>query len=180
MSGQQVCAMIGGVSELIGGATTAATIITTVVIVFFAITGLLKAMWRFGIGVAWRKVFIVADADARDELQGDLMRSGIVRKRNIKTMTRGQISNLKGARLIILDYGYLEEDETVRIVSQKDSDCGVLVYAKPGTIPGEVMEKLNLSQHVSVVNFRGRLVNEVLILLLSTSFSRKDIKYQNC
>lgn len=175
MSEQQVCAMLGGVSELIGGVTTLATIIATGVIVFFAITGLLKAMWRFGIGVAWRKVFIVADADVRDELQGDLMRSGIVRKSNIETITRGQTSNLKRARLIILDYEYLGEDEIVRIVSQKDSDCGVLVYAKPGVIPGEVMMKLNLSQHVSVVNFRGRLVNEVLIMLLSTSFSRKDI-----
>lgn len=179
MNGQPICAMFNMAFGLIGSVTTVATIISAAVIVFFAITGLLKAMWRFGIGVAWKKVFIVAEADARDELRGDLMRSGIVRKRNIETMTRGQTSNLKGARLIVLDYGYLKEDETVRIVSQKDSDCGVLVYAKPGAIPDEVMEKLNLSQHVSVVNFRGRLVNEVLILLLSTSFTRKDIKYQN-
>ncbi len=85
---------------------------------------------------------------------------------------------MDGARLLILDYAYLGETEVLEVVSHKDSNCGVLVYAEPEVIPKEVTRKLNLYRHVSVVNFRGRLINEILLLLVSTSFTRKDAEGQ--
>ena len=77
-----------------------------------------------------------------------------------------------------MKYEYLEKEKVLEMVSQKAPDCGVLVYAKFRAIPDDVLDELNLFQHVSVVNFRGRLVNETLLLLLSTSFTRKDVKGQ--
>lgn len=169
---------VGDFLGLVGNVVDTFAIVCAVAVVSLSILGLLKPIWRFGLGVAWRKVFIVAGGDSRSEIRNDLIRSGIVKERNIKMKTRGEIGDLKGARLLILEYGYLGEESVSDIISHKDPNCGVLVYAKPGEIPGKVMEELNLSQHVSVVNFRGRLVNEILLLLLSTSFTRKDIKGQ--
>lgn len=173
-----ICFSINDVLGLVGDIMTLGSIIAAAVVAYCAITGILRALWRFGLGVAWRKVHIIADADVRDELRSDLIGSGIIKKRNIATRTKGMTGNLKGACMFILDYEYLGEDEVLKILSNKDFNSGALVYAKPGIIPEGVLDKLNTYQHVSVVNFRGRLVNEALLLLLSTSFTRKDIKSQ--
>ena len=169
---------VGDIFEWIGYAIKVGIFASGVVFVLLSILGLSKPLWRFGMGVAWRKVFIVADGDSRDEIKNDLVRSGIFKEKNVKTKTKGEIGDLKGARLLILKYEYLEKEKVLEMVSQKAPDCGVLVYAKFRAIPDDVLDELNLFQHVSVVNFRGRLVNEALLLLLSTSFARKDVKGQ--
>ena len=166
---------VGDIFEWIGYAIKVGVFASGVVFVLLSILGLSKPLWRFGMGIAWRKVFIVADGDSRDEIKNDLVRSGIFKEKNVKTKTKGEIGDLKGARLLILKYEYLEKEKVLEMVSQKAPDCGVLVYAKFRAIPDD---ELNLFQHVSVVNFRGRLVNETLLLLLSTSFTRKDVKGQ--
>lgn len=169
---------VGDIFELIGYAIQGIFFASGVVFVLLSILGLRKPLWRFGMGVAWRKVFIVADGDSRNEIKNDLVRSGIIKERNIKTKTKGELGDLKGARLLILEYEYLKKEKVLETVSQKAPDCGVLVYAEFGTIPNDVLNELNLFQHVSVVNFRGRLVNETLLLLISTSFTRKDAEGQ--
>lgn len=174
----QFVAAISAFFSLIGPIGTIASLALAIGFVVLGVMGLVKPAYRFGIGIAWKKVFIVADGNTRQELQGDLERSGIIRKRNILEKTDGQISDLAAARLIILEYGYLGEEKIQNIVSNKCSDCGVLIYAKPREISDESMSRLNRSQHVSVVNLRGRLVNEILLLLISTSFARKDAKNQ--
>lgn len=178
MNMEEAAQMIDNVLGFIGNACTAAAIVLVAVFVALSIMGLFKPAYRFGKGIVWKKVFIVADANTRQELKGDLVRSGIIKKRNIVEKTDGQISDLTGARLLVLEYGYLGADKIQKIVADKCSDCGVLIYANPREIDDELMAKLNRSQHVSVVNFRGRLVNEILLLLISTSFSRKDAKNQ--
>ena len=170
--------MINEALGLIGNACTAAAIVLVIIFVALSIMGLFKPAYRFGKGIAWKKVFIVADSNTRQELKSDLVRSGIIKRRNILEKTDGQISDLAGARLLVLEYGYLGAAKVQKIVSNKCSDCGVLVYAKPREIDDEVLAELNRSQYVSVVNFRGRLVNEILLLLISTSFARKDAKEQ--
>lgn len=174
----QTAAVVSAFVSLIGTVGTIVSWALAIGFVVLAIMGLVRPAFRFGKGIAWKKVFIEADGNTRQELKGDLERSGIIRKKNILEKTDGQISDLVGARLLVLEYGYLGEENVDKIVSQKCSDCGVLIYAKHKEISDESMEKLNRAQHVSVVNFRGRLVNEILLLLISTSFARKDAKNQ--
>ncbi|WP_165047491.1 MULTISPECIES: hypothetical protein [unclassified Adlercreutzia] len=174
----QAAAAINAFFSLVGTIGTIVPWALAIGFVVLAVMGLVRPAYRFGKGIAWKKVFIVANDNTRQELKGDLERSGILRKRNIRVKTDGQISDLAGARLLILEYGYLGEKKVQEIVSNKCSDCGVLIYAKHKEISDESMSKLNRSQHVSVVNFRGRLVNEILLLLISTSFARKDVKGQ--
>ena len=115
------------------------------------------------------------------KIQCDLERSGLIKPKNILTKTKGQTGDLNHARLVILDYEYLGNDDVLRIVSNKNPDCGILVYAKPGIIIGSRdMATFESFQHVSIVNMRGRLVNETLLLMLSTSFTKKDAQRQAC
>lgn len=164
---------------VIGTLSTIAVVFSFVRYVLPSILCLAVPAFRFGQSIAWKKVFIISSGDTLRELRGDLGRSGIIKKRNIITKTKGEMSDLDGARLLILDYAHLGETEVLEVVSHKDSNCGVLVYAETEVIPKEVMRKLNLYRHVSVVNFRGRLINEILLLLVSTSFTRKDAEGQS-
>lgn len=177
----QAAAAISSFVGFLGTIGTVASWALTIGFIALAIMGLVKPAFRFGKGIAWKKVFIVADGETGTEIQCDLERSGLIKPKNILTKTKGQTGDLNHARLIILDYGYLGNEDVLRIVSNKNPDCGILVYAKPGTIiEHEDMATLNLFQHVSIVNMRGRLVNETLLLMLSTSFTKKDAQYQAC
>ena len=175
---EQVRVVLGTIFEIAGNIGMAAAWLLTVGFVALAIMGLIKPAYRFGKAIAWKKVFIVSDSETRHDLRCDLERSGLIKHKNILEKSKGQTGELRGARLLIVDFNYLGADEVLRIVSAKCPDCGVLVYAKPGSIKSDCTEKLNLYQHVSVVNFRGRLVNEVLLLLLSTSFTKNDASKQ--
>lgn len=129
MNMEEIGHMVNNVLGLIGNACTAAMIVLAVGFVALSVMGLFRPAYRFGKGIAWKKVFIVADSNTRQELKSDVVRSGIIKKRNILEKTDGQISDLAGARLLVLEYGYLGADRVQEIVSNKCSDCGVLVYA---------------------------------------------------
>ena len=76
--------------------------------------------------------------------------------------------------LQIVCSGDIPEDRILRILESKKSTCGIIVYAKNSSLEKEKMQEINRSHHVSVVNMRGRLANEVIVMLLATSFTRKD------
>lgn len=181
---EDISQIVAAISSFVGFFGMVGTIVSWALAIGFvvlAIMGLVRPAFRFGKGIAWKKVFIVADGETGKEIQCDLERSGLIKPKNILTKTKGQTGDLNYARLVILDYEYLGNDDVLRIVSNKNPDCGILVYAKPGIIIGpRDMATLNLFQHVSIVNMRGRLVNETLLLMLSTSFTKKDAQRQAC
>lgn len=48
-----------------------------------------------------------------------------------------------------------------------------MIYAKPASIPHEKMSDIANRANTVVVNFRGRLLNDVLTSLITTSYDRK-------
>lgn len=131
-------------------------------------------MWRFGLARWRKKVLIVGTQSNAELLKGDLEISGIVPKRNITTVPAGELDRLNdsNAALQIICSDDVTEDQVLRILERKKSNCGAIVYAKNNRLSR--MQEINEYHHVSVVNMRGRLANEVAVMLLSTSFTRKD------
>ena len=80
--------------------------------------------------------------------------------------------------MLIVVYGYLNNDDFQNIVRNKSSRCGLIVHCPPekGRIAAEEMELLSKSTFTALCNFRGRLVNDVLLMMLSTSFKKEDMK----
>lgn len=153
--------------------------IGTILFVIACIVGVVKPAYRFGMGISFKKTYIVSDNEATfHTIEDDLVSSGLIKKNNIVRLTSSSIDKLAGARLIILDFASLGQEIIIQAINKKTPNCGALVYARPGEVPNAVMEKLNNCHHVSVVNFRGRLINETLMLMLSTSFSKKEIEQQ--
>lgn len=146
--------------------------------IFGVAAGLVRPVVRFG-WAAWKKqVYIVSEVETGNTIRGDLERSGIVKKKNIVCKNSNQLGEIHNARLIILEYSCLGKETVLDVVKRKNANCGAIIYANFNEIDRKTMDELNKVHHVSVVNFRGRLVNEVLVLLMSCSFSREDAKNQ--
>ncbi|MBS6869707.1 MAG: hypothetical protein ACLTHL_08145 [Collinsella sp.] len=137
-----------------------------------------KAAWRFGLALCGKKIMIVASAEDYCDLEEDLSDSGLIKRKNIQRVSDKHISKVKDALLLIVVYGYLDKDGFREIINGKSSRCGLIVHCPPekGRIDDEEMGLLSKTAFTALCNFRGRLVNDVLLMMLSTSFKKSDLK----
>lgn len=143
-----------------------------------AISRLGKAAWRFGLALYGKKIMIISDSDDYRDIEEDLSNSGLIKKKNVLHISNKQLSKAKDALLLIVVYGYLNNDDFQNVVRNKNARCGLIVHCPPekGRIAAEEMELLSKSAFTALCNFRGRLVNDVLLMMLSTSFKKEDMK----
>lgn len=143
-------------------------------------TRLGKAGWRFGLALFGKQIKVVANMEDYGTIHRDLIVSGLIREKNIMKVGKENLSDLQDAFMIIISCDYLTNDDFARVINGKSSRCGVIVYSPPekGHMPPEKMSRLNSAPFSTLCNFRGRLVNDVLLMMLSTSFKKKDLKTQ--
>lgn len=148
-------------------------------LVTLTITRLGKAVWRFGLALSWKKIVVIASDEDYHDLEEDLSDSGLIKKKNIMRVSAKQLAKAKEALLLIIVYEYLSKDEFEEVVKEKNVRCGLIVYCPPGKGPisSEEMALLNKTTFTVLCNFRGRLINDVLLMMLSTSFKKSDIKW---
>ena len=161
--------------EVIGTVTTIVAIITGVITFFGWLTGVSLVMKRLGLGRWYRKVLIVGGASETKSLRKDLEDSGVFRSKNITEADDRNLSDVKKASLILLDYWSLTEAQVKTVLANKEKEAGLIVYSPMGKnrIPDEVSEIINNEPFTTLVNMRGRLVNDLLITLMSTSYDKK-------
>ncbi len=68
------------------------------------------------------------------------------------------------------------KDKIDLILAKKKSNTALIIYApqNEGFIePKEMVEKINSYPNTTIVNFRGRLLNDILVSMITTSYSKK-------
>ena len=179
--------LIGSITSLIEIIKIAVSIfgfLALLVIIIGTIAGITQVAWRFGLALFGKKVIIVADDSAYKDLKEDFTYSGLIKEKNIIQASTNHLEKTKDALLIIIVYGYLNEDDFKQVVSNKKGRCGLIVYCPPnkdcalGRLSEEEMELVSKSTFSALCNFRGRLVNDVLLMMLSTSFKKVDLHKQ--
>lgn len=153
-------------------------ILATVAVIVGCVWRLVPAAWRFGLALYGKKIYVFSNADEYEDVKHDLVDSGLIKGKNIKRISDKQIGKAREALLLIVVYGYLNDEDFRTVVSSKRQRCGLIVYCPPGgiRIENETMEYLNKSPFTALCNFRGRMVNDVLLMMLSTSFKKADLK----
>lgn len=70
----------------------------------------------------------------------------------------------------LADYEYVDDSELEKILQDKSSNCGVIIYISPTSrrIPPNVMQTVNNYPFTFVVNLRGRLISDVLTAMMTT------------
>lgn len=153
-------------------------LISVALIILGALSGITQAMWRFGLALFGKKVVVIAEVTEFECIKEDLTDSGLIKSKNVIRVSDKQLAKARNALLLIVAYGYLNEKELEKVISDKDSRCGLIVYCPPerGRVSPEEMQTLSKTAFSALCNFRGRLVNDVLLMMLSTSFKKSDLK----
>lgn len=156
-------------------------IIETIVLVFgigYAIflwfRGILPAILRLGNGLAKRKIAIFAKGDNVSSLRSLLCDSGLFREKNIFEITQnGDLGKAEKASVYLV-YWHDWVDNIDEILNKKPDECALIIYAPydKGKIPDDQMKKLDGKRHSAVTNFRGRLLNDIVASMITTSYDR--------
>lgn len=142
-----------------------------------SLAGVTQAMCRFGLALCAKRIVVIAGSDDFIDIKHDLVNSGLIKEKNIQHITNRHLDEVQSALLVIIVYGYLEYEEFSAVARGKKTQCGLIVYCPPekGRIDSQGMNLLSMIPFTALCNFRGRMVNDVLLMMLSTSFKRKDI-----
>ena len=159
---------------LIGTIETIVLIIGFIWAIILWTKGISPALYRLGNGLAKRKIAIFAKNDNVSSLKSLLCDSGLFRQKNIFEITNsGDIGKAEEASVYLV-YWHDWADDINQILDKKPDKCALVVYAPydKDRIPDEQMKNLDGKRHSAVTNFRGRLLNDIVTAMITTSYGK--------
>lgn len=150
--------------------TLAWTIVTVVIAFYFTVSGLIPVLYRLGNALSSRKIAIFASAEF-DSLQDMLIDSKLFKKKNILKINHNDLDKAANIKLFLVHWkdfqGVIDE-----ILSNKNDSTALIVYApqNEGRIDDAALSKINLKRNSIIVNFRGRLLNDILISMITAGY----------
>jgi len=138
-------------------------------------SGILPAILRLGNGFAKRKIVIFAKNDNSQSLIDLLLDSGLFLDKNIIRVCKEEdFGKAEEATLFLVNWPDWKE-KVIDINNRKKDGEAMIVYAPKsgGFIPEDIMTKLDNGRNVTVTNFRGRLLNDVVTALITTGYTKK-------
>jgi len=158
---------------VLGGLSTLLTLIAAVYAIYLFVRGIFPVWYRLGMGLSRRKIAIFAENEF-DGLKSMLVGSGLFQESNVIKVDKGSIRKAAGKTLFLVHWKSFE-GEIEKILGMKDDSTALIVYAPQyeGYIDKTVMEKINQERNSIVVNLRGRLLNDVLVSMITTGYKTK-------
>lgn len=155
---------------IVGGLTVvfaALGIIYRVVCIALGVTPLVfrigKALWR-------RKVAIIGNLEAFSSLTDCITDTNIFKKNNVVHIPTDNIEKAKDYSILLVDWETSGNNIDQIFLARKNHNTAVIIFAKPGSIPQDKMTDIGNRSNTVVVNFKGRLLNDILNSLITTSF----------
>lgn len=134
--------------------------------------GIFPAIFRLGKGLANRKIAILASGDNQSSLKSLLLDSGLFKKNNITEVTSmGDFGRAENSSVYLV-FWHDWEDDFEKLFSRTKDGTALIVYAplELGIISDEHLKLINEKRHATVTNFRGRLLNDIVISMITTGF----------
>ena len=156
-----------------GNIIVLASMAIAAVVLWFS--GIAPALLRLGMGLARRRVAIFAKGDVAGSLKSLLLDSGLFRERNLVLVGYdGDIEKGRSATLFVVYWPDWTEN-VEEILGQKRDSAALIVYAPQdmGSISKETLAILNKKRNVVVCNFRGRLLNDIVVSMITTSYEAR-------
>lgn len=163
----------------VGGLFTLAAVFGLLLTFIFWVLGITPLLWRLGLGRWVRKIAVVANDTVCSELEKDLVDSGIFRKSNVKPVSKSHLSQVKNHSLILVHYQSFNENEIRQMLNDKQGSAGMIFYfpefnpSEGQKIPDYMVQEIGKKENTVVVNFRGRLLNDIITTLITTSYEKR-------
>jgi len=120
-----------------------------------------------------RTVAIFGSDENYDEIAACLGETKLFKRKNfIQIKNKGNLAASLGKEIFVVswaDWG----DNIEKILDRKTSETGVIIYAAPEAIPGEMMGSLQEYNFVTVTNFKGRLINDLVTMAITIRYAKK-------
>ena len=156
--------------NILGYGSTVIVIIAVIVGIYRWCTGISPALIRLGKGLASRKIAVFAENDDFSSLKSLLVDSKLFKDNNVTQITKNELKKAEDFSLFLAHWktisSYLD-----KILSAKKDGTALIIYApqEEGFVPSESIEVINKHRNVILVNFRGRLLNDIVTSLITTS-----------
>lgn len=157
--------VVGGILSLIG-------ILGGLYTVYLVLNGVLPVCYKLGLSLSKRQIAVFAD-NKFNELKDVLVDSGVFYEKNIKQIDKASMKKAEKISLYLVHYSSWK-DKVDEILSMKDDSCAMIVYAPQdeGRIEEDILNRINSQRNTIVVNLRGRLLNDVLVSMITTGFGK--------
>ena len=157
---------------VIGGISTLLMIIVFFYTSFIVVKGILPVWYRLGIGLSKRKIAVFASGEF-ESLKSMLVDSKIFKDNNIIQIDKNSLKKAENETIFLmhwLDY----QDKIDDILNIKKDSTALIVYAPQdeGRIESDKMKEINSHRNTIVVNFRGRLLNDIMVSLITTGYEQ--------
>lgn len=155
---------------IVGGISTVLMIITFLYTAWLVITGVFPVWYRLGLGLSRRRIAIFAGTEY-EPLKTMLINSKIFQAANIVQVHTSNLKSAENETLFLVHWKDYQEHIDKILAVKKDS-AALIVYApqNEGRIDQETLDKINANSNSIVVNLRGRLLNDILTSLITTSY----------
>lgn len=159
----------------IGYAFTLAWLVTLVWGVYLWASGILPALLRLGNGLAMRRIAIFANGEHLRELSSLLLDTDLFNSKNIIEIQSDRDIGRSEQASVYLIYWHDWEGHIDEILSRKPDKCPMIIYSpyEEEKIPIATMRKIDGSRNTSVTNFRGRLLNDIVTAMITTSYDKR-------
>lgn len=137
--------------------------------------GIFPALLRLGNGLAKRNIAIFASPENSASLRRLLLDSRLFRPKNILEIARPGDIGVAERATVYLVFWHDWAERINEILNKKPDGCALIVYAPRdrGAIPENLMKELDGHRHTAVTNFRGRLLNDIVTAMITTSYEQR-------
>lgn len=158
---------------LFSGISTVIVIATAFYSIFLFLKGVFPVLWRLGHGLSRRKIAVFAESKF-DSLKEMLVDSGLFEEKNIIKIDKESIRKAEDISLLLMHWDAYKDVLQEILPMKKDLDA-LIVYApqNEGRIDDASRDTINRNRNAIIVNFRGRLLNDVLTSMITTGYRKK-------
>jgi hypothetical protein len=158
--------------DWVGRVTAVIFLLTLIGGLYAWVKGILPALMRLGNGLSKRRIAIFAKGDHLRSLESLLLDSKLFNKKNVIDIPSDSDFGRAEQATLFLIFWHDWQDQIAEILRAKKDNTALVVYAPQelGFIPQDKLQELNGKRNVTVVNFRGRLLNDIVISLMTTSY----------
>ena len=157
---------------IVGGLTVTLGVLGFLYKVICWIFGITPIVFRLGIALWKRKVAIFGSEEVFQSIKASLLDSNIFKDKNIIHISSDNIDKAKDETIFLVDWETFGDKIEQIFSARKNHQTAVVIYAKPASIPQDKMSDIANRANTVVVNFRGRLLNDILTSLITTSYDR--------
>lgn len=157
---------------IVGGISTLIAIILAIYSIYLVVTGVLPVWIRLGKSLSNRKIAIYANSDF-ESLKSVILDCGLFKEKNIVQIQSDTIAKGKDYSVMLINYVEFS-DKIIDIIQHKDDCDALLIYApqSAGRLDETLINAINNERNSIIVNFRGRLLNDILTTMITTKYGK--------